>query len=186
MGKITMSWNDRFAMIDHYNPTDEQIVATFGLTFDELSTARSLRAAGTFAVNKSMDVAKYGNVFTGEGAIVNQGVPANLSLTPGAFTRGTATTHSRPETAAKKLKSTTPKKRGRKGDKIATALQAVPLIKVPVDQFIAQYGISLAVLRQSKRFILSLAPEVAATIGKINVKQDKATKALVIWREPAD
>lgn len=189
MSKITMSWNDRFTMIDHYKPTDEQIVNAFGLTMDELETARSLRAAGTFSTNAKLDVAKYGNVFAGmSGTAVGipvtsqNGVPISVQALPGSTNKvGTATTHARPETATKKVKI--PQKRGRKGDKISNALRAVPTTQVPVDQFMKQHGVSLAVLRQSKRFIAALPVEVQREIGKINVRQDKASKVLVIWRE---
>jgi hypothetical protein len=48
-----------------------------------------------------------------------------------------------------------------------------------------QHGVSLAVLRQSKRFLAKLDPAIVATIGRINVRQDKATKQLMIWRDNA-
>jgi hypothetical protein len=52
-----------------------------------------------------------------------------------------------------------------------------------INAFMQQHGVSLAVLRQSKRFLAKLDPSVATKIGTIKVRQDKATKELMIWRE---
>lgn len=175
MSKLTMSWPDRFALIEHYKPTDAQICSTFGLTKDELDTARMLQAAGTFRASTTLDVARYANAFSADGSATLAAGSTVKSAKEGA------TTFTKPETASKKAK--VPQKRGRKGDKIATALAAVPTSRVPVETFIDQYGISLAVLRQAKRFLSKLPADQAASIGKINVRQDKATKALMIWRE---
>lgn len=179
MSKITMSWADRFAMIDHYKPTDTQICTAFGLSQEELDTARMLRTAGTFRASQNLDVEKYATVFTGDG------VQIATSQSPGAPNKspkaGGATTHSMPESASKRIRP--PQKRGRKGDKISKALLAVPTTQVPVETFMQEHGVSLAVLRQSKRFIEKLDAETQASIGRINVRQDKTTKTLMIWRE---
>lgn len=179
MTKI-MSWNDRFALINHYNPADDAICAAFGVDKSELDTARGLLATGSFAANPQLDVNKYSNVFASTGGVV-----------PTAGTKGSApvgkkvsaTVHAKPESATKKAK--VPQKRGRKGDKIHRALQAVTTTPVAVDSFLKQYGVSLAVLRQSKRFLEKMDPTVAKKIGKINVRQDKSSKQLMIWREDA-
>lgn len=175
--KTNMSWGDRFTLIDFYKPEDSAVCAAFGLTSDELEIARTLRASGTISSGQStLDVAKYANVFSTTAAAQPMAVAASGK-------KGTATVHSKPETASKKVKE--PQKRGRKGDKIQRALQAVPTSQVPVETFMSQHGVSLAVLRQSKRFIEKLDPAVQLTIGKINVRQDKASKTLMIWREQA-
>lgn len=181
MTKIIMSWADRFAMIDHYKPTDAQICVAFGLSQDELDTARTLRQAGSFRASPNLDVAKYANVFTGD--TVQVATAVNTSTSFGKTKPGSATTHTMPETASKRIRP--PQKRGRKGDKISRALMAVPTTQTPVETFMAEHDVSLAVLRQSKRFIEKLDADVQATIGQINVRQDKATKTLMIWREPA-
>jgi hypothetical protein len=173
MSKLTMNWPDRFALIKHYSPTDAQVCAAFGLTQDELDTARQLEAAGTFRASANLDVARYANVFTVDGSAPT----ATVTIKP----KSGQTTFVKPETASKKVK--VPQKRGRKGDKITVALSAVPTTQTPVDTFISQYGVSLAVLRQAKRFMSKLPADQAAAIGKINVRQDKATKQLMIWRE---
>lgn len=177
--KLTMSWADRFALMEHYKPTDAQVCAAFGLTQDELSTARTLRDAGTFKATPNYDVAKYANVFSADGSA--SVATATPDVTVKASKAGTATSFTRPESASKKAK--VPQKRGRKGDKIATALAAVPTSQTPITSFMQQHGVSLAVLRQSKRFLAKIDPAVAAKIGVIKVRQDKATKELMIWRE---
>lgn len=184
-----LSWNDRFALIDHYQPTDNAIRSAFNLTQDELDMARTLRAAGTFIASPQLDVGYYSSIFANldvAGANSVQRPTAVQAITPivsgGMYTPGaTATVHTKPETATKRLKA--PQKRGRKGDKIQKALLAVPETPMPVDVFIKQHDVSLAVLRQSKRFAQGLDPAVAAQIGTINVRQDKTTKQLMIWRE---
>lgn len=163
-----LSWSDRFALIDHYTPTDDIICKTFNLTPNELDTARSLRAQGTFVANPSLDVAKYSAMFT-------HPTPSAIPVIARAAKTGGATVHTRPESATKQPHI--PQKRGRKGTKIIDALRAVPTTPVPVDQFSQQHDVSVAVLRQAKRFT-----ENATDIGIINVKQDKATKQLMIWR----
>lgn len=188
--KMCMSWGDRFAVIDHFAPSDEQIRVAFNVTQDELDTARYLREAGTFTANKNLDTSKYNNVFVSTDFHNQSTRGINNIMTTTATTKApTATTHAmpevaaKPETASKPVKQ--PQKRGRKGDKILKALQSVPSTQMPVAAFMQQHGVSLAVLRQAKRFIAGLDQAQAQTIGKINVRQDKATKTLMIWREEA-
>lgn len=174
--KVTMSWADRFALIDHYKPSDEAILTTFNLTSDELSTVRQMRASGTFAANPTLDVSRYAGVFSNSTSTVTAVAAPTV-----AKSKGTSTVHIKPETASKKVKE--PQKRGRKGSKIQNALAAVPMSPVPVEAFMAQCGVSLAVLRQSKRFLEKLDAATQASIGKINVRQNKESKQLMIWRE---
>lgn len=167
-----LSWSERFALIDHFQPTDSQICSVFNLTQAELDTARQLRSAGTFVSTSDIDVNKYADLFSNT-------VAHTSSVSFSNTKKSTATVHTRPEVT----KKTTPQKRGRKGDKIARALQSVPQTPVPVTEFIKQHNVSLAVLRQSKRFLATLDSDVAKAIGKINVRQDKTSKQLMIWRE---
>lgn len=177
MAKIPMmSWGDRFALIDAFNPTNAAVCAVFNLSTQELATAVKLRDAGTFAPNKKLDTTKFANIFpdiTDQDTMI---VTSNVKV-------GTATVHSRPETATKRSTIKIPQKRGRKGDKISTALFAVTNTPIPIEQFTHDHNISLAVLRQSKRFTEHMTTEDIQRIGKINVKQDKNSKVLMIWRE---
>lgn len=86
---------------------------------------------------------------------------SNTIVNPNAPT--TATTH-------------TPKKRGKKGDKIALAFASITTTPVSVDEVSKQYGVSIAVLRQAKRFDKT-------GMDGVCVKKDKTTGSLMIWRE---
>ena len=173
MGKNkTLSWNDRFALMDHFKPSDEIAMRVFGVTADELETAKELRQAGTFIPTPDLDVDSYSSLFV-EGS--------------NSETTTTTTSHTKPKTAtstkdttqppASATSHTTPKKRGRKGNKIATAFKSIPNTPVPVESFMKEYNVSLAVLRQSKRF------DVAPELGQVRVRKDKETNMLMIWRE---
>jgi hypothetical protein len=163
--------------MDHFQPDDASICSTFKLTTDELATARSLRNSGTFVASKTLDVSSYNGIFSTGIIPPTKSTPARtVHINPQA---GTSTA---PESASKRIK--VPQKRGRKGDNITIALMQAPVVPMPVTAFIEQYGVSLAVLRQSKRFIDKMDAETASKIGKVVVKQDKITKTLLIWREP--
>lgn len=173
----TLNWNDRFALLDHYAPSDEQACSAFSVTPDELKTARDMRSAGAFTATPDIDVNAYGNLFATASA-----VPASTPSTKTPSRRGgvtsttkTSTTESKPATATKKSKE--PKKRGRKGNNIAKAFAAIPTTPTPVEKFANDYGVSVAVLRQSKRF------DTSSSAGAVRVKKDKESKTLMIWRE---
>lgn len=184
-----LSWNDRFALIDYFLPSDPQICVAFGLTQDELDTARDLRAVGTFKNTPNFDAIKYDGIFNvkvPEVVVAPQppaDVPTHSKTTVATQVRPQpqVTVHTKPESATRRVKE--PQKRGRKGDKIVKALLAVPTSPVSVDAFIAEHGVSLAVLRQSKRFVEGMDATTAQTIGRVNVRQDKVTRQLMIWRE---
>lgn len=179
-----LSWADRFSLIDHYSPSDTTIMETFNLTKDELATARQLRASGVFTPSKTLDVASYAGIFAQPGS--NPVTPTVKSYTNPATSKNQGVTvHAKPESATKRVKVKVPQKRGRKGDKITSALLAAPTAPVPVEAFIKQHGVSLAVLRQAKRFIEKMDADTAAKVGTVNVKQDKTTKQLMIWRTEA-
>ena len=172
---MTMSWPDRLALIDHFNPADTHICAVFKVTPDELKTARELRDVGTLIPTANIDATKFNEMFSADAKI-------EVAIKPTAMVKTTtATTHSKPETASKKVKE--PKKRGRHGNNISTALLAIPSSQVSAEDFCKKHNISLAVLRQSKRFIKTMEPTAQVTVGKVNVRQDKTTKVLMVWRE---
>jgi hypothetical protein len=213
---LKLSWSDRFALIDHFKPDDAHVCAAFKVTHNELSTARSLRDAGTFVPTQGLDMSMYDTVFSvtpsadvqranapiasaGSISIVGASAEkmvaakaatiANAPTTtskaiarPAKVAVGTAT-FAKPETATKKVKE--PQKRGRKGNRIVTALAAVPTTQMSAEEFSKQHNVSITVLRQSKRFLEALPAEQRAEIGKINVRQDKDSRTLMIWREPS-
>lgn len=167
MNKHALSWSDRIALMNHFKPSDDQACAAFGMTMGELNAARQMQSAGMFSTKVNIDLEKYPSFFD---------VATAIAATTADMLKA------KPETATKRIKP--PQKRGRKGTKIEEALRAVPTTRVLVEQFAEEHGISLAVLRQSKRFMSKLDPSQAKEIGTINVRKDKTTKALMIWREP--
>lgn len=163
MAKTNLNWNQRFALIDHYKPTDAQICTAFDVEQKELDTARSLRNAGQFIASSNLDVESYSSLFA--------------APTPTVTSVATPKSDA-PLTATKAIK--VPKKRGRKGDKIKNAFAAIPTDATPAEDFAVNHGVSLTVLRQGKRF------DPQPGTGKVHVKkvaQDSGEKVLCIWRD---
>jgi nickel-dependent lactate racemase len=154
----SMSWNDRFALIDYYKPTDEQVIKTMSVSAAELATARELRRMKVFIPNHSFDVERFGNPFDGSrNAVVNNNITKDIP-------RKNVSCIVREE-----------RKRGRKGNKIATAFANIPHVPTSIEDFSKRHGVSIPVLRQSRRF----GPEMAE---KIHVRKDKNTGVVMIWR----
>lgn len=169
----SLTWNDRLALIDHFNPTDEKICHAFDVTPVELSTARRMRSAGTLLPTKNIDMSSYSMLFTNE-----RSAPPTKSTPTSIKKQNYVNNVQQPETATKRTK--VPKKRGRKGNNIAGAFVAIPETPTNAVEFAKEHSVSIAVLRQSKRFDKS--PE----LGSVRVKKDKSSGDLMIWREPFD
>jgi len=168
----TLNWSDRFALIDKYSPSDEVICNTLGLNTDELNTARDLRASGNFQAASEINVDEYADMFKNAAKTESVTAPArNSGIT--SHVKPTIKTTA-PLTSTKPVKES--KKRGRKGSKISEAFIAIPTTAIPAEQFATDHSVSLAVLRQSRRFDKS-------GLGPVRVKKDKETKQLMIWRE---
>lgn len=182
----TFSWNERFSLIDYFMPTDAQICVAFSVTQDELDTARQLRSSGTFRSVPTMNCSQHAGIFNVDITKVPTPPPIRVVVPTSASPKHTVpvvvSEDERPLCASRPIKEL--QKRGRKGDKIAKAFMSVPTTPTPVQSFMAEHCVSLAVLRQSKRFIEAMDPVTASDIGKVIVKQDKTTKTLMIWREP--
>jgi hypothetical protein len=69
----------------------------------------------------------------------------------------------------------TKRKPGRKGRNVVNAFINVPYVPTSAIAFASQHGVSVAVLRQAKRF-----DKVGH--GKVTVKKDKDSNTLMIWR----
>jgi len=150
----------QLALIDHFKINDTDAAGLFGNTPAELQTARELAAAGTITIATDLDFSQY------EGAL---GVKKSGTKT------NTSTSTERPVTATKPEKVA--KKRGRKGDNIKNAFAAIPTEPVDAETFIAEHNISLAVLRQAKRF------DQSGLTGRVHVRKNKETGTLSVWRE---
>lgn len=152
----TMSWGQRFAIAEAYHPDDEQICKVFQVSKEDLDHARQLRKDNVIKIDSTLNTAPYGVLF-GKDPVTSKSV----------------TTHG---PATKKVAE--PKKRGRKGDKILNAFKAIGKDPVSAEEFITTHGISMAVLRQSRRFD---STEVAATNPVRVRKNDKGV--LMVWRD---
>ena len=171
----SFTWNDRLTLIDHYKPTDEQACSVFGISQAELDVARNQQRAGVFSLSPTLDVGSYSGLFA-SGETTDDSTTVTSTKAP-VRTKSTVTsTKAAPETATAKTRE--PKKRGRKGDKITQAFTAIPSTPTAAEEFAKTHGVSIAVLRQSKRF-----DSVGG--GTVKVKKDKTSKTLMIWREPA-
>lgn len=189
--KIT-SWNDRFALIDAFKPGTAAICKKFNIKPQELNTAVALRNAGTFSPTLNLDMSKFDNFFPDELNFDDEQI-LTIQRSDAAINKirtvvnpvgEHATVHAMPETATKRTAvKEPPQKRGRKGNKIVEALKAVTNEPVPVEAFALAHDVSVAVLRQAKRFTEGLSSTEIEQIGTVIVKQDKATKTLMIWRQ---
>jgi hypothetical protein len=143
-----LSWGQKFALIDTYKLADEVACSKLGVTANELKTAKTLLSSGTFSVDTTFDSSRYAEAF-------------NPNATPVKKTSG-STSH---KTNSVTGEVEAPKKRGRKGDKITKAFQAITPTPVAAEPFI----------RQSKRF------DKSGVAGTIHVK--KREGSLMVWRE---
>lgn len=168
-----MSWNDRLALLDHYKPSEGLACSALGVTADELATAREMQASGTFTPTPNLDVGAYASLFPADKPATISG--ATSTKAPKRDSGTTSIAADKPATATKPIKA--PKKRGRKGDKIVNAFGAIPANPTPAEDFATKHSVSLAVLRQSKRF------DPTPDKGPVRVKKDKESKTLMIWRE---
>lgn len=152
----TLSWSERLAFIERYQPSVDQITKTFHITSDEVSNAFSLRDQKVFNADPSVDVDKIGNIFSAP--------KESIEL----FRR-----------AYKRTKQTT--RRGPKSNNIQRAFNNVTEEPTNAYDFIAKYDISLPVLRQSKRF--DKTGKIRDIIVKQILNPLTNKKELMVWRE---
>lgn len=162
-----LTWNDRFALIDKFKPEDAAIPTIFGITDTELNVARSMRKVGILTPAINIDYASYAAAFNSTLIIDEQHIMEIPEIVSPVAPLAQV-----PETATR-----TQRKRGRKGSNIATAFKAITTTPVEAGPFAVQYAVSLAVLRQGKRF--DPHPE----LGTVKVKKHTDTKVLMIWRD---
>lgn len=155
-----LGWGERLAIINKFGLNDSQATTAFGVSADELTTARSMVNDGVFIIPTDMDFGPYENELKG-------------------FKKPSTgkETSTKPVTATKPKREV--KKRGRKGTKILDAFRAVPTTAVPAEEFATTHSVSMAVLRQARRFDTTGLP------GAVKVKKDRQAGILMIWRETA-
>lgn len=171
----TLSWNDRLTILSHYKPTDADAIRVLGVSQSELDVARTQLKAGVFSLSPDLDVDSYEHLFASTTQTSDSDSVTSTKSTIRRTGSTSTTKTTAPETATKAVREA--KKRGRKGDKILKAFSSIPASPVAAEEFAKSHGVSIAVLRQSKRF------DTTKTVGTVRVKKDKGTKTLMIWRE---
>jgi hypothetical protein len=142
----TLSWADKLVLVQQYELTEVEACAAFGVSKQELVVAKNLQAKGVFTINETLNTAIYSDYF--------------VKLRSGEL-----------ETSEKTFKP-----KGARTSKITQAFEAITNTPQKVDAIIEQYGVSLAVLRQSKRFD-------KGNVGQIHIRKDKETNDLMVWRD---
>lgn len=168
-----MGWSDRLALINFFNPSIEQACKIFNVSKDEIEAAQDLQKTGAFTASDNLKMESYASLFNNPTSIASTipiPPPKKRILSPGIDN-----TSLQPMTATKPTHA--PQKRGRKGNNIATAFKSIPHSPVDLEQFANTHSVSVAVLRQAKRF--DPVPET----GRVKVRKDKQTDNLTIWRE---
>lgn len=168
-----LSWSDRFSIIaaakvELPEITEEDILKVFGVDKDDYEMASECLADGTFKTNTRIDANFYIPFFRGE--------------TP-EFPEPEARSRTLPELVSKaidpenrQLFASKPQKRsGRKGNNITKAFAAIPNEPIPAEEFAEKHRVSMAVLRQYKRFDKE-------NTGQVNVRKNKDTGIIMIWR----
>ncbi len=159
-----LTWNQRFAIIDYFNPSDEDICKVFNISQEELQSARELRSQGFFDPDSgNIEVKEYSKDFK---VPIKEEAPKPID-----------------PTAEKAIKPPTQKaKRGPKGTKIKIAYEAIPSEPTPVDEFMKKYNVSLSVLRRHSHF--DHIPETGKVTVRKRTVEGREEKVLCVWRIP--
>lgn len=142
----TLSWADKLVLVQHYNLSETEACTAFGVSKQELVAAKNLQAKGVFSTNDALNTSIYSDYF--------------VKLRSGELDNSDKTF----------------KPKGSRPSKISQAFEAITATPQRVEDVISTYGVSLAVLRQSKRFDKDNS-------GQIHIRKDKETGELMVWRE---
>jgi hypothetical protein len=145
----TLSWADKLVLVSRYELSETEACTAFGVTKQELVVAKNLLAKGVFAPNETLNTSIYSDFF--------------VKLRSGELDH---------------LQKTF-KPKGARPSKITMAFEAITDSPQKVSEIIERYGVSLAVLRQSKRFD-------KGNVGQIHIRKDKDTSELMVWRDKQD
>lgn len=164
---IPSSWRDKLAVINEFQLSNAAASTVFGTTGAELQTARGLVEKGllTIPALAAEDKAKWAPIVS---SVANTKPVVQTTIT-------VAPTVVKPVPTSKPVTASPTAKRGCAGNKIITALNAIPTTPQSIDEFVAAHGISKTVLRQSKRFL--------DTPIKVSIKRDKTTGVEMICRK---
>ena len=150
----SLSANDYEAFRNKFGWTAEEFAAKSGKPMNEVQAHISMAASGMIIATPNLDFKSYEKQF--------------------GKTSTDVTSITKPQTAT--APTSVKLKRGRKGDSVVKAFSAIPTTPTDVNKFAANQGVSLHVLRQSKRF------DPNPSLGKVRVAKDKNTKVLMISR----
>ncbi len=174
-----LSWNDRFAIIDHFKLEDGPACLLLMVSPHELRLAKGLRKdSGLFDPSTDIDFSQYET----QVKLANDAFDLPENMVPSVFTTEEPKDAPTYEPKDEEPETPTPaKRRGRKTRKIKDAFDAIPYEPTPVEQFRTAHGISVSVLRRHKHF--DHRPE----LGKVNCRlyrlhKDDTEKVLCIWR----
>lgn len=153
-----LSWADRFKICNALNVTDDRVICrAFNIVSEELDAAREVASKGFIDVKTAKaDPQTYKDLIMTVSTIVS-----------------TEPKMENNNIGADKLKAKT----GPKTSKIHSAFYHVPTEPTSADAYASKFGVSVAVLRQHARFDTTGLP------GKVQVRKDKTSKALMLWRE---
>lgn len=169
-----LSWSDRFSIIAVATTqiptiTENDICKVFGVDVEELAIASECFADGIFKSNPTIDADFYIPYFRGEEPAFPE-VEARVRTLPELVSKAI-------DPAERQLFASKPKVRsGRRGNNIQRAFAAIPTSPVPAEEFANKHRVSMAVLRQYKRFDKE-------NKGQVNVRKDKESSVIMIWRE---
>lgn len=166
---VQLSWADRFGIIREMEekPSDADICRVFKVTNEELTTARQLLDDGVLRTNPRINAAFYSLFFKGETPEFPKAVQ-RVRVLPVP-----------PDNEERRLFASQNKvvrPRGRKSNNINIAFKAIPTTPTDVDKFAEKNRVSVAVLRQHKRF--DKYP------GTVFVRKNKETGVTEVWRDP--
>lgn len=142
----SLSWADKLVLVQKYNLTTAEACTAFGVTDRELNVAKNLQTRGIFA-------------------------PTDLNTEIYSDFFGKLRSGEIDNTATKTFKP-----KGVRPSKITQAFESITNMPQPVSSVVDTFGVSLAVLRQSKRFD-------KANSGQVHIRKDKETGILMVWRE---
>jgi len=154
-----LNWQQRLAVINAINPTDEQASKVFGVSVNELNTARKTITAAT-----DFDTEPFKSHF------VKPTISSKPSRTGVQSTSGTVIQ----------------RKRGRPSSKIVDALTKVSTTPTLLTTYAATHNVSSNVLRQVKRFTTDAKGDTLPQFENKTIRVGKKDGESCIWLEPTE
>lgn len=166
-----LSWADRFGILHKMPqlPTDDEICRVFRVDYNELHLARICLRDRVFRVNTQINSELYERLFNGE-EVEFPPFPSQRTRTYPEFNEEDRVLF------ASRREEKKAKQKVRRSNNIDIAFKNVPTVPTPVEPFAEKYRVSVAVLRQHKRFD-------KVQTGPVFVRKNKETGVIEIWRD---